>query len=225
MAINDQIRDEKIQYDIDRKTTEISALSSGKIDKYEYLTGKEVLPSNQQQIMEQVKFTYSPLGKAFETQTKTIEDQGQKQVEALKTLKSDNEKLTIEDVIPENLLNSSQRDEAKKELHKIKKNRKNCGQRKLLYRASEYTRAILIKTFGRKIYNSKITLKEADEDQSNLLSENRNFKEKTRPQSAEKNQEKEAVVNNWYNVFEAREIVLDTFDSKIYLMKSEGAGF
>ena len=119
MAINDQIRDEKIQYDIDRKTTEISALSSGKIDKYEYLTGKEVLPSNQQQIMEQVKFTYSPLGKAFETQTKTIEDQGQKQVEALKTLKSDNEKLTIEDVIPENLLNSSQRDEAKKELHKI----------------------------------------------------------------------------------------------------------
>ena len=51
MAINDQIRDEKIQYGIDRKTTEISVLSSGKIDKYEYLTGKKILPSNQQQIM------------------------------------------------------------------------------------------------------------------------------------------------------------------------------
>ena len=40
MTINDQIRDEKPQYDINRKTAEISALSSGKIDKYEYLTGK-----------------------------------------------------------------------------------------------------------------------------------------------------------------------------------------
>ena len=74
MTINDQIRDEKLQYDINRKTAEISDLSSGKIDKYEYLTGKEILPSNQQQIIEQAKFTYSLLGKAFEKQIKTIED-------------------------------------------------------------------------------------------------------------------------------------------------------
>ena len=76
MTINDQIRDEKLQYDINRKAAEISALSSGKIHKYEYLTGEEILPSNQQQIIEQAKFTYSPLGKAFEKQTKTIKDQG-----------------------------------------------------------------------------------------------------------------------------------------------------
>ena len=50
-------------------------LSSGKIDKYQYLTGEEILPSNQKQIIEQAKFTYSPLGKAFKKQTKTIEDQ------------------------------------------------------------------------------------------------------------------------------------------------------
>ena len=80
MTINDQIRDEKLQYDINREAAKISALSSGKIDKYEYLTGKEILPSNQQQIIEQAKFTYSPLQKASEKQTKTIEDQGQKQV-------------------------------------------------------------------------------------------------------------------------------------------------
>ena len=54
-----------------QKTVKISALSSGKIDKYEYLTGKEILPSNQQQIIDQAKFTYSPLGKAFENQIKT----------------------------------------------------------------------------------------------------------------------------------------------------------
>ena len=75
MAINDQIRDEKLQYDINRKAAEISALSSGKIDKYKYLTGKEILPSNQQQIIEQAKFPYSPLGKAFEKQIKIIADQ------------------------------------------------------------------------------------------------------------------------------------------------------
>ena len=79
MTINDQIRDEKLQYDINRETAKISALSSGKIHKYEYLTGEDILPSNQQQIIEQAKFTYSPLGKAFEKQIKTIEDQGQKQ--------------------------------------------------------------------------------------------------------------------------------------------------
>ena len=78
MTINDQIRDEKLQCDINRKAAEISALSSGKIVKYEYLTGKEILPSNQKQIIEQVKYTYSPLGEAFEKQTKTIEDQGKK---------------------------------------------------------------------------------------------------------------------------------------------------
>ena len=68
MIIDDQIRDEKLQSDINRETAKISALSSGKIDKYEYLTGEEILPSNQQEIIEQAKFTYLPLGKAFEKQ-------------------------------------------------------------------------------------------------------------------------------------------------------------
>ena len=83
MTIEDQIKDEKLQYDINRKAAKISVLSSGKIDKYEYLTGEEILPSNQQ-IIEEAKFTYSPLGKAFEKQTKTIEDQGEKQIKAIK---------------------------------------------------------------------------------------------------------------------------------------------
>ena len=80
MTIDDQIRDKKLQYDINRKAAEISALSSGKINKYENLTGNEILPSNQQQIIKQAKFTYSPLGNAFEKQIKTIEDQGEKQI-------------------------------------------------------------------------------------------------------------------------------------------------
>ena len=83
MTIEDQIKDEKLQYDINREAAKISALSSSKIDKYEYLTGEEILPSNQQQIIEQAKFTYSPLGKAFEKQTKTIEYKREKQIKAI----------------------------------------------------------------------------------------------------------------------------------------------
>ena len=86
MTIKNQIRDEELQYDINREVAKISSLSSGKIDKYEYLTGEEILPSNKQQVIEQAKFTYSSLGKTFEKQTKTIEHQGEKHVGALKSL-------------------------------------------------------------------------------------------------------------------------------------------
>ena len=78
MAINDQVRDEKLQYDINREAGEISASSSGKIHKYEYLTVEDILPSDQQQIIQQAKFTYSPFEKAFEKQIRTIEDQEKK---------------------------------------------------------------------------------------------------------------------------------------------------
>ena len=97
MTINNQIRDEKLQYDINREASKISALSSGNIQKYEYLTGEDILPSNQQQIIEQAKFTFSPLGKAFEKQIKIIEDQGKKQVDALQNLKLKEETKPIED--------------------------------------------------------------------------------------------------------------------------------
>ena len=88
MTIEDQIKDEKLQYDINIEAAKISALSSGKIDRCEYLTGEEILPSNQQQIIEQAKFTYSPLGKAFEKQTKAIEEQGEKQITAIQDKRS-----------------------------------------------------------------------------------------------------------------------------------------
>ena len=78
MTIDGQIKDEKLQYNINREATKISALSSGKIRKYEHLTGEDILTSNQQQITEQAKFTDSPLGKALEKQAKMIEYQGEK---------------------------------------------------------------------------------------------------------------------------------------------------
>ena len=83
MIINGQIRDEKLQHDINREAAKISALWLGKIHKYEYLTGEDILPTNQKQIIPQAKFTYSPLGKAFKKQVRTIEDEEQKQIKSI----------------------------------------------------------------------------------------------------------------------------------------------
>ena len=216
MTINDQIKDEKLKYDINREAAKISALSSHKFHKYEYLTREDILPSNQQQVIEQAKFTYSPLEKAFEKQIKTIEDQRKKQGDALNTLKS-NSQSTIEDAIPKNALIN---DEAKKELDEIKEIEKNVDTEKIIYEKNEYTYSFknfqTIKTFGRDIYEGEITIKEANEYQADLLVEIMNFRKNTKPRSPEKKQEKEIVLQNLYNFFEGREKILDVFESKIF---------
>ena len=108
----------------------------------------------------------------------------------MNTLKSNNQ-LTIEDVIPKNALNN---DEAKKELDKIKEIEKNVDREKLIYETNEYTYSFknfqTIKTFGRDIYEGKITIKQADEYQKDLLVEIMSFKKHTKPRSQEKNMKK-----------------------------------
>ena len=98
MTIDDKLIDEKIQYDINREAAKISTISSGKIDKYEYLTSEEILPSDQSRVIEKAKFTSSPLGKAFEKQIKTFEDQAIIQVEAIKALKPKEKKEDIKSI-------------------------------------------------------------------------------------------------------------------------------
>ena len=125
MTIEDQIRDEKLQYDVNGEAAKISA---------------------------------------------------------------NTQELTIKNIIPENIMS----DEAKKEIEKtfrkkIMKIEKTIDRENIIYRASENTYRFqnfqTIKTFGRDIYNDKITLKEADQDQRNLLVEIMNFKKKTKPQN------------------------------------------
>ena len=89
MAIHDKIKYEKLQYDINRERAKISSLSSGKFDKYDYLTREEILPPDQRRVIEQAKFTYSLVSKALEKQKKTIEDQWEKQI---KTIEDQGEK-------------------------------------------------------------------------------------------------------------------------------------
>ena len=101
MTTDDEIKDEKLLYGINRVAEKISALSSGEIDKYVYLTGEEILPLIKKQIIEQAMFIYFPLGKALEKQT-------QKQIHALKSVKRSNrtnELKQIQGISPKYLLN------------------------------------------------------------------------------------------------------------------------
>ena len=176
MTIEDQIKDEKLQYDINREAAKISALSSGKIDKYEYLTGEEILPSNQQQIIQQAKFNYSPLGKAFEKQTKTIEDQGKKQVKAIQHKQIVN---ITKDSYKDKLLLSKERkifkDIYNKRLDKIEELNNKIDYDNLEY--AVYSRKELIDfselkdplTLLDKIKKGEMTLEEAKNYQKNYL--------------------------------------------------------
>ena len=89
------------------KSAKISSLSSGKIDKYEFLTGEKILPSVQRQIIKQAKFAYSPLGKTFEKQT-------EKQVGAIKSPEPSNKLKWIEGIFPQNVMNNLIRAKLKK---------------------------------------------------------------------------------------------------------------
>ena len=94
----------------------------------------------------------------------------------------------------------------------------------LVYRTNQYTYDFKYfrtrNTFGRDIYNRKITLKEDDEDQSSLLVVIMNFKKRPKPKNPEKNK-----IENIYDLFEGRERVLNAFDSKIFVIKIGGTCF
>ena len=83
MTIDNKIRDKKLQYDINREVEKTSGLSSGNIDKYEYLTGEEILRYDQRRMIEQAKFHYSPWGGPLGKQTNMLKDQYNKQIKAI----------------------------------------------------------------------------------------------------------------------------------------------
>ena len=120
------------------------------------------------------------MGKAFEKQTKAIEDQAKKQVDALKDLKPNIQESTIKVIIPEDVLN----DEAKNELNKIKETEKTVEKENFIYRASKYTYSFkthqIIKKFYKGICNREINLKKTDDDQSNLFVKIMNFNKKSK---------------------------------------------
>ena len=174
MTIDDQIKDEKRQYDINREAAKISALSSGKFNKYEYLTGEEVLPSNKQQIIERAKFEYSSLGKAFEKQVKTIEDQGEKQIKAIQS----NKQQSISDIDYKDKLLISKEIEIFKDIYNKRLDKKEELNNKIDYdnlkyvveRSGDEYRFNKIEdplTFLNDIKEGKISIQEAKDQQQN----------------------------------------------------------
>ena len=170
----------KLQYDINREAAKISALSSGNIDKYEYLTGEEILPSNQQQIIEQAKFIYFPLGKTFEKHSKTIEDQGEKQIKATQN-KDFNKSMEKPKFDSDDDLAILRQKEIYNELTEEKKNEiENCeksiDRNKLIYKYKGITSYVNFgEYFGaidliNKIENGDVSLRKAVNDQYELKS-------------------------------------------------------
>ena len=231
MTIHDQIKDEKLQYDVNREAAKISALSSGKFNKYECLTGEEVLPSNKQQIIEQAKFKYSPLGKAFEKQVKTIEDQGKKQIEVLENLKL--KKITRDETKPIEY-NKYFIDE----LAKIQKSIKPIDFDNLMYYLMYYYKGSnelinfneykgMINIF-KSIHSGDKTLKDIEQEQNKFKKEINIIKQGNPKKRSEKQQE---TIDNIENLYKSRQEVVNMFNNyaknvskSIHEAKHEGKG-
>ena len=214
MTIEDQIKDEKLQYDINIEAAKISTLSSGKLDKYEYLTGKEILPSNQQQIIQQAKFNYSPLGKALEKQRKTIEDQGEKQVVALKD--SDKKLPSIKDFVPIEKFNP----EIIAEIKRIEEIEKNVDRDKMFYKSTnrnyDFRGFKTIRTYGNDIRNNVTSLKAANLEQAKLMAHIHDFAKNTKPQNPEQKKLKSDVLNSMGALAKGKEVMFNAFRSGIF---------
>ena len=217
MTVEDQIKDPKLQYDINREAAKISALSSGKIDKYEYFTGEEILPSNQQKIIEQAKFTYSPLGKAFEKQTKTTVDQGEKQRKAIqdKDFSKSIEKAKLDsdddlDILRQKEIYKKLTEEKKT---KIKNLNNSVDRDKVIYNYKGNTSVDFSENYGaidhiNKIKDGDVSLKQAINNQCELKSELGEIKKGNPKNKSKTNLD---VIKNVDNLYNSRETAIDFF--------------
>ena len=218
MTINDQIRDEKLQYDINREAAKRSPTSSGKNHKYEYLTGEDLLPSIQQQIIEQIKFTYSPLGKAFDKQIKTIKDQGQNQIDALKKLKpkEQTKAFTYDDKsLGQN--EESYNKSFDEKLDEIRELSKEIDCKNLNYNFTTKVSGSInfIKFKGpfslfKKIRGGEILIKMAEEDQESFK---REFSQIKSGNPKHKSEMQLYTIRNVKNLYDSRQKIIDLFNN------------
>ena len=202
MTTEDQVRDEKIQYDINREAAKILALSSGKIDKYEYLTGEEILPSNQQQIIEQAKFPHSLLVKAFEKQTKTSGDPEEKQVDALAALKS-------KDIKPREKKTYEYNDKIRECFEPIDFNNLTYNFKDPIYGPTSFITFKGPNHFFKSIHSGDLSLKDVEEEQKNFETDIGDIKiGNPRRKSLEQIQ----VISNVENLCKSREQVIQLFN-------------
>ena len=208
MTIEDEIKDEKLQYDINREAAKISASSSGKTGKYEYLTGEDILPSGQQQIIEQAKFTYSPLGKAFNKQTKTIEEQEKKQVEALANLK-------LKEIKPRETKPNEYGDYFLNGLAKMRESSEPIDFNSLIYFYKGNSAPIKFIGYRgpmhifKSIHNGDVSLEDIEKEQIKFKKDLAHIKQGN-PKNRSEEQEK--TINNTINLYKSRQKVNQMFN-------------
>ena len=199
----------KLQYDINRQAAKISALPLGKIDKYGYLTGEEILPSNQQQIIEQAKFTYFPLGKSFEKQTKTIEDQGKKQIYALADLKP-------KELKPRGTKPNKYSDYFIDKVAEIRNSHEiDFSNVKYTFKGQNNAPIDFIGFKGplhifKSIHDGDITLEDAEKDKIKLKSDLGHIRQGN-PEN--RSEEQNNLINNVTNLYKSREKVIQMFNN------------
>ena len=160
------------------------------------------------------------MGKSFEKQIKTIEDQWEKQVEALKGFKPKEQTKSSEGIFPE----PYESVEIKIELNKIKEYEKKVNRDNMIYYSSkepfDFRMFKTIRSFGDDIYSSKITINEADQEQSDLVEYILNFNNKTRPKNKDDKKNKKSILNSAQNLYHGRELVINAFKSGLFPLKS-----
>ena len=168
--------------------------------------------------MEQTKFTYSPLGKAFEKQTKTIEDRGKKQVDALEYLK---QLPSIRDFISKKRLNS----EIVNELERIEREERKVDRSKMVYEASietyDFRKFKIMRVFGNEIKNNIIDMSMANDVSDQLLRYINKLESKTKPRNQESEKVQEGVLNSARAPLKGIEMVFKAFESGIFLNPEE----
>ena len=160
------------------------------------------------------------MGKAFKKQIKTIEDKGQKQIDALESFKPKEQTKSIEEIYPEGY-NSV---EIKNELNKIKEYEKKVNRDNMIHYSSkepyDFRMFKTIRPFGDDIYGSKITINEADQEQFDLVEYILNFKNKTRPKNKDDKKNKKNILNSTQNLYYGRDLVINAFKSGLFPLKS-----
>ena len=237
MTINEQIkiygnkiRSNQAQYDLDRQNAKISALSSGKLDRYEYLTGEDL--GYISDVVQKTKFEYSPLGQVFNKgldssekqegflkRLKNIEDKTDKQLNENK-----DSQLGIKSIgytVKEEL---SQ--EAKNMLEKLNNQEKLINYRKLNftrgnkvdYDFSEYRS---LKELFKAIYYRNITIEKVEriqEEFNSIIDALKNYK----PKKQKYKENKEKLLNNAQNFYDGREMIINAFKNEIFPLVPSG---
>ena len=160
------------------------------------------------------------MGKSFEKQMKIIEDKEEKQIDALESLKPKEQTKSIEEIF----LEGYDSVEIKNELNKIKEYEKKVNRDNMIYYSSkepfDFRMFKTIRSFGDDIYSSKITINEADQEQSDLVEYILNFNNKTRPKNKDDKKKQKNILNSTQNLYYGREVVVNAFKNGLFRLKS-----